>query len=184
MKILVISASPRRGGNCDAAAGRCVEQLGDAGQVELLRISDHDIRHCLGCRKCMKLMRCAIRGDDFDRLFEQCKQADVLVIVSPVYWLSPPGAMKDFIDRTHGAYGQRAKSFDGKKAAIVGVATESGFDTHEAILTTWLSHYGATVVAKVRLLAREAGDLANSPAELGKLDAFIRRLRPKLSEPA
>jgi len=181
MRILGISGSPRPDGNSDFAARRCLESLSDIGQTEFVRVHDHDIRHCLGCRKCMRLMRCAVRGDDFERLFRRWKQADVLIISSPVYWLSPPGAMKDFIDRSHGVYGRKDKPFEGKKAGIVSLATESGFATHERIFTAWLSHYGAEVIGKVRLFARERDDLANSLSELRKLDAFIRRLKLRLS---
>jgi multimeric flavodoxin WrbA len=104
----------------------------------------------------------------------------VLVIVCPVFWQSPPGAMKDFIDRSHGVYAHRAKPFAGKQAAIVSVATDGGFETQERILTGWLRYYGARIVGKVRLLARERGDLVKSPSELRKLDSLVRRIRKRV----
>jgi multimeric flavodoxin WrbA len=180
MKILIVSCSPRRNGNSDAAAKRCLSLLGDIGDAEVVRVHDHEIRHCLGCRKCMRLMRCVIRGDDFDRLFRRWQEADVLVIVCPVFWQSPPGAMKDFIDRSHGVYGHQSKPFSGKKAAIVSVATDGGFETQERILGGWLRYYGAKVIGRAWLLARERGDLVKNPSELRKLDSFLRRLRKRI----
>jgi multimeric flavodoxin WrbA len=182
MRILAISASPRRGGNSDAAARRALELLGDAGQTRFVRVSDYRIEHCRGCRECMKIMRCAIAGDDFERLFDEWKAADALIVSAPVYWLGPPGAMKDFIDRTHGVYAHRTGPFAGKSAAVISVATESGFEPHEAILCGWLAHYGAEIVGKVRLLAREKTDLVNSPPELRKLDEFVGAVRAKLAK--
>lgn len=180
MKILIVSCSPRRGGNSDAAAKRCQSLLADIGEAEFVRVHDYEIRHCLGCRRCMRLLRCAIRGDDFDRLFQRCREADVLVIVCPVFWQSPPGAMKDFLDRSHGAYAHRTKPFAGKQAALVSVATDGGFAAQERILGGWLRYYGAKVVGRARLLARDRGDLVKDPDELRKLDAFVRRLRRRI----
>ena len=71
MKILGVSASPRPAGNCDVAVRRVLDRLDDLGPAQLMRIHDFDIRHCDGCRACMKLRRCAIRGDDFYRC-QQC----------------------------------------------------------------------------------------------------------------
>jgi multimeric flavodoxin WrbA len=185
MRILGISGSPRRGGNTDFAVRRALERLGGdgncgGGRAEFLRIHDHDIRHCTGCRACTKAGRCVIRGDDFQRLFAQVRRADVLVIGAPVYWFAPPGALKDFIDRTHGAYFDPAKPLAGKRAALITVAADSGWATHERVLTAWLTCYGAEVVGKVRLLAKEMGELEASPSELRKLDALVRRVGARL----
>jgi multimeric flavodoxin WrbA len=128
----------------------------------------------------MTLMRCVIEGDDFERIFEKWKAADVLIVGAPVYWYAPPGALKDFMDRTHGEYACEALPFAGKKAAVVSVATESGFEVQEQILLGWLRHYGAEVAGTVRLRAREKGDLASDPIERKKLDSFIAELKAAL----
>lgn len=183
MRILSVSASPRRGGNSDAAARRAVEALAALGEARFLRTSDYAVRHCLGCRQCMQRLRCVIEDDDFERLFDEWKAADVLVLSVPVYWLGPPGGLKDFIDRTHGAYGAATKPFAGKQAGLISVAADSGFETHEAMLTTWLGHYGAEIAGTLRLLAREADDLAQSPDQMRRLDEFLARLKTKLLPP-
>ena len=180
MRILCGSASPRRGGNSDAAAERAIEVLGEIGPAKLLRIHDHHIRHCRGCRECMTARRCVIRDDDFERVLDEWRAADVLVLSAPVYWLGPPGALKDFIDRSHGVYACETGPFAGKKAALISVAADSGFETHEAMLSAWLAHYGADILGKIRLLAREKHDLLESPSELQRLDEFLHRLKARL----
>ena len=80
----------------------------------------------------------------------------MLLIASPVYWLGPPGAMKDFVDRSHGSYACPRKIFAGKLAGVIGVAADSGWETQEKMLVTWLNYYGARVVGKVRLQARQS----------------------------
>jgi multimeric flavodoxin WrbA len=180
MKILGISGSPRVDGNSDAAMRRTLEALGGVGRTEFLRIHGCDIRHCTGCRQCMTAMRCVIEGDDFEDVFDRWKAADVLMVSAPVYWCGPPGAMKDFIDRSHGAYAHKTGPFAGKKAGVVTVATESGFETQERIVAGWLRHYGADLLATVRLYAREKDDLLNAPGELRKLDEFIDAVKDRL----
>ena len=79
--------------------------------------------------------------------------------------------MKDFIDRTHGYYAC-GKVLAGKKAFVVSIAADSGFETHERVAESWLRSYGAEVAGELRLYAREKDDLRSSGEELKKLEEF------------
>ena len=177
MKVLGISGSPRRGGNTDHAVERTLgliqDQLPEA-EAEFMRVADHRIEHCRGCRHCMEAVECAIEGDDLDLLVGKMRRADLIILGAPVYWYGPPGVMKDFIDRTHGFYPD-SKRFEGKKVALISVASASGFPSHERIMG-WLQDYGAEVVAKVRLRAREKDDLRQRRTQMKKLEAFANSL--------
>lgn len=144
-------------------------------ETEFLRIADFRIEHCEGCRKCMQIGRCAITGDDFEALLGKINGASLIVLGTPVYWNSPPGVFKDFIDRTHGFYLNHAY-FARKKFGILSVATESGFETHEAILQGWLRSYGGTIIDRVRILSREKGEVLSRPNEVIKLREFATKL--------
>jgi multimeric flavodoxin WrbA len=111
--------------------------------------------------------RCVIEGDDLDRLMADLRPADALILASPVYWYSPTGVLKDFMDRTHGWYAVGG-IFEGKVAGIVGVAADDGFEAHEAPIRAWLCHYGARIAATEQVYAREMGDLERAPAEMEK----------------
>lgn len=181
MRILGVSGSPRKGGNTDTAVRRVLELLADLGETEFLRIADHRIEHCRGCRDCMRLMRCSIEGDGFWEVFDKWLRADLLIVGSPVYWLSPPGVMKDFIDRSHTAFAHQEPPFKGKRAAIISVAAEGGFGTHERIIETWLRHYGADVLGKLRIYARERDELLNRPSQMRRVERFAAEIKGKLS---
>lgn len=176
-QILGVSGSPRRDGNTDIAVRRVVDGIAsNRGQeAEFIRIADFDLEHCLGCRRCMTLGRCAIEGDDLDRIMAQFFAAETIIIGSPVYWLSPPGILKDLMDRSHGWYSDLTV-LSGKRAAVISVAADSGFEPHEQAIEAWLACYGAEVVAKARILAREKGEVLNRPEELRKLDAVVAAL--------
>jgi hypothetical protein len=48
------------------------------------------------------------------------------------------------------------------------------------MLSTWLAHYGADILATLRLYAREKRDLLGSPSELRRLDEFLAALKARL----
>jgi multimeric flavodoxin WrbA len=176
-QILGVSGSPRRDGNTDIIVRRVVEGVGSISgrKAEFVRVADFDLKHCIGCRRCMTLGHCAIEGDDLDRIMAHFFAAETIVIGSPVYWLSPPGILKDLMDRSHGWYTDLT-ILSGKWAGIISVAADSGFEPHEDAIEAWLTCYGAEVVAKARIYAREKGEVLERPAELRKLDAVIAAL--------
>jgi multimeric flavodoxin WrbA len=180
MKILGVSGSPRKGGNSDDAARRTLEALGGIGETAFMRIHDKHIKHCTGCRRCMEEDRCVVEGDDFEEIFDQWLKSDFILVSAPVYWLAPPGALKDFIDRSHGLYAVEPKPFDGKRAAVISIGADFGFDTHETIIVNWFQQYKAEVIGTVRLLARHRNELMNKPSELDKLEEFIQDVGSKL----
>jgi len=114
-------------------------------------------------------------GDDFDFLLGKIDRASLIVFGLPVYWNSPPGAFKDFMDRTHGFYLNHSY-FARKKFGILSVATESGFETQEAILQGWLQSYGGTIIDRVRILSREKGEVLSRPNEVKKIREFAIKL--------
>jgi multimeric flavodoxin WrbA len=173
---LLISASPREGGNSDTAALAIREVLQRTIDTEFIRVADYDIRHCMGCGTCWGLHRCVIEDDDLDKLLGKCRSADVLVICSPVYWLNPPGIMKDFVDRTLSLGAGTSPVFDGKKVALATVAAENGFELHNELLSRWVKRFGAQVIATIDLYAGGKGDLAADGAQMEELEAFALRV--------
>jgi len=169
LRVLGASGSPRSGGNTDDAVMEALAVARQAGcRVEFQRLTDFRIRHCAGCRGCMTAGRCVIRDDEFEAAFAPWQQAEVIVLGSPVYWLSPSGVLKDFVDRTHGWY-RDGGIFRHKRAVLVSVAADSGFEPHDESLTVWLRHYGAEVLSVVHVLARERGEFLARPAEIEKV---------------
>lgn len=175
--VLGISGSPRKSGNTDVAVQEALRQLEAKGdyQGKFIRLWDFEIKRCLGCRECMRLNHCAIQDDDLEKVLKMTSEADILVVGSPVYWNSPPGVMKDFMDRSHGYYAVGG-IFSAKRAALIGVATGGGFEPQESAIGGWLSHYGAEVVSMIRIYAREKGDLAQKPQELAKITELVEAL--------
>ncbi|MDP6779531.1 MAG: flavodoxin family protein [Candidatus Latescibacteria bacterium] len=172
--ILAIAGSPREDGNTDIlvrAALRLLEERTGAS-TEFVRVADLNILPCTGCRECMALGHCAIQDDDFESLMAKVFACDLLLLGAPVYWLGPPGIMKNFIDRTHGYYLDHTV-LRGKRAALISVATDGGFDPHEAVMRSWLQIYGAAVEASIRVFSCEKGEVLERPDEFAKVRQLV-----------
>ncbi len=101
-RIVVINGAPRgREGFTYYYLSKLVHgmQSGPA-QVEMLTISEHDIKPCLGCYCCWKTCegRC-VQRDDVTDLYRTVDEADLVVHAFPLYVDGVPGLLKDFIDR-------------------------------------------------------------------------------------
>ena len=103
-KVLVISASPRKGGNSDTLADAFVQGAREAGHgVEKITLYDKNIQFCKGCLTCVKTLRCVIHDDAAD-IARQMLTADVLVFATPIYYYGMCGQMKTLLDRANPLY--------------------------------------------------------------------------------
>lgn len=128
--VLILSGSPRKGGNSDLLCDAFMRGAQEAGhQVEKIRIASKRINYCLGCYHCRENNgQCAIQ-DDMIEILDKMLRADVLVLASPVYFYSVNAQMKALIDRTVA----RWLEFDGKEFYYIMSAAE---DTDTVMDTT------------------------------------------------
>lgn len=103
--VLILSASPRKGGNSDVLCDEFLKGVLDSGHTgEKIRLSEHKINPCRGCTTCNTIRIC-IQKDDMANILNKMKTADVIVMATPVYFYSMNGQMKTLIDRTFPSYG-------------------------------------------------------------------------------
>lgn len=132
-KILVISASPRRGGNSDLLCDQFMLGAKDAGHLaEKIYVQGKNIKFCLGCMDCQKNGGKCVQKDDMAEILPRMVQADVVVMATPIYFYSMNAQLKVLIDRCCPQYTRisnkkayfLATSADGRKesmdAAIAG----------------------------------------------------------------
>lgn len=98
--VLIISSSPRRGGNSETICEQFRKGAEEAGhRVEMLNLNDYDIRFFDKTEY--------VRGeeeseeDDAVKIIRKMEKADVIVLASPVYFYSMTAQMKALIDRTY-----------------------------------------------------------------------------------
>lgn len=100
-RVLILSGSPRKGGNSDSLCEQFAKGAQEAGhKVEKIWIQGKKIAPCLACYYCKDHNgECAIR-DDMKEVLDKMIAADVLVLSSPVYFYSISAQLKSVIDRT------------------------------------------------------------------------------------
>ena len=92
-KVLIISSSPRKGGNSDTLCDKFAEGAKSAGnEVEKIFLKDKKINYCTGCGFC--------NTNDYTA----CSQKDVIVFATPVYFYTMCGQLKTLIDRCCARY--------------------------------------------------------------------------------
>lgn len=99
-KVLVLSGSPRKGGNSDLLCDEFVRGAKEAGhEVEKIRVQEKKIACCTACYACRGTGICAIK-DDMADIMQKMIDCDVMVLASPVYFYSIGAQLKAVIDRS------------------------------------------------------------------------------------
>ena len=99
-KVLLINGSPHAHGCTATALGIVAEELQRAGmETETVHVGHKDIHGCIGCYKCAELGRCVFNNDLVNEVAEKFREADGLVVGSPVYYAGPNGALVAFLNR-------------------------------------------------------------------------------------
>jgi multimeric flavodoxin WrbA len=105
-KVLVLSASPRKGGNSDLLCDEFIKGAQEVGsQAEKVFLKDKKINYCTGCGTCFKTKNCS-QKDDMGEILGKMVNADVIVMATPVYFYTMNGQMKTLIDRTCPRYSE------------------------------------------------------------------------------
>lgn len=103
--VLIISGSPRKGGNSDLLCDQFMAGALEAGHtVEKIFAQEHKIAPCLGCGHCQSHAGACVQRDGMDAILEKMVNADVLALASPVYFYSVSAQIKAIIDRTVARY--------------------------------------------------------------------------------
>ncbi len=111
-KVLILSGSPRDGGNSDILCEQFKKGAEESGNtVEKISIRNLKIGNCMACYGCRGSKIC-VQKDDMEKLLNKMIAADVLVLATPVYFYCMDGQMKTMIDRTLPRYTEiRNKDF-------------------------------------------------------------------------
>lgn len=104
-KVLVLTASPRKNGNTDKMANAFIKGAEQAGHcVTKFETAFKNIGGCRACNTCWSTGTACSVKDDFNELEPLLESCEVVLISTPLYWLSFPAQIKGAIDRLY-AYG-------------------------------------------------------------------------------
>lgn len=120
--VLIISASPRKGGNSDTLCDQFMKGAEEAGNwVHKIRLAELKIDYCSACYACKKLGYC-VKKDDMEQVIAKMRNADVIVLATPVYFDTMCAQMKTMIDRTLG--GVQKPGLENKEFYLIATAAD------------------------------------------------------------
>ncbi|MCM1311893.1 MAG: flavodoxin family protein [Bacteroides sp.] len=104
-KVLILSSSPRKGGNSDTLCNEFMRGACESGHdVEKVCLRDMNIKYCTGCGVCSNLHQPCPQKDDAGVVVQKMIDADVIVLATPVYFYTLSAQLKTLIDRTCARY--------------------------------------------------------------------------------
>ena len=120
-KVLVVMGSPRKNGNSASLAQNVIDGAKSAGAtVDSYYLHGMDIKPCDACDECQRNnnRECVI-DDDMQELYLKIREADALVIASPIYFFNISAQTKLFIDRWYALGEGRSSELNGKQVGII-----------------------------------------------------------------
>ena len=99
MKVLLLNGSPHVRGNTALALGEMEKTFAENGiETEIIQVGSKPIRGCMACGYCAGHGKCVI-DDLVNEVAEKFREADGLVVASPVYYASANATLIALLDR-------------------------------------------------------------------------------------
>lgn len=176
--VLVISGSPRKGGNSDILCDEFIKGAETGGNIiEKIYFQDKNINYCLGDMGCQQTNKCS-QEDDMEEILNKMVSSDVIVMATPVYFYTMCGQMKTFIDRTTPRYrDMKNKEFYFIITAAVGSKKplQTTLDEFRAFLSCLVNPYEKGVIYGTGATA--VGDIKNNKEAMEKAYEYGKDLR-------
>ncbi|MBQ7728001.1 MAG: flavodoxin family protein [Clostridia bacterium] len=176
MKVLMINGSPRAKGNTSRALKEMAQVFESEGiETEIVQIGGKAIRGCIACGNCKKNGRCVF-DDGVNELALKLKEADGMVVASPVYYASANATLIACLDRLF-----HSTSFDKtmKVGASVVVARRGGCSATFDELNKYFTISGMPVASSQywnSVYGREAGEAEQDAEGLQTMRVLARNM--------
>lgn len=129
MKVIGINGSPKKEGNTYHALSLVMAELEREGiETEIIHVGNRQIRGCMGCGMCFKNKdeKCVFGEDGVNEWVQSMKEADGIILGSPVHYAGVGGTMKSFLDRAFYVAGANGGLFRHKVGASLAAVRRSG----------------------------------------------------------
>ena len=147
IKVIGVSGSPRKKGNTDFLIQLALDEIRKEGiDTEMITLANKTINPCNACMACKKDKNRCVIEDDFEPIFLKMREADGLILGTPVYFGSATPNIKSFMDRMGYVCRQGENFFYRKVGAPIVVARRAGQNFTLAQLTFFFLPLGMVVI--------------------------------------
>ena len=167
-KIALLNGSPRRNGNTAALAKAFTEGAGSAGHtVTAFFLDGMSIHGCKGCFGGHSSRECpCVQRDDMDQIYPAVREADVIVLATPLYYWNMSGQLRTAVDRLFALEegdGNLLRGH-GRASALLMAAEGHGFEDVVLYYDHLIRHLGWENLGHVLAGGNgEAGDIQGKP---------------------
>ncbi len=178
-RICILNGSPRPNGNTKTLIKSFTTGAASSGnEVVCFDLQKMDIHGCLGCCSGGKdAASPCVQKDDMEKIYPVYKDADVVVLASPMYYWGISGQLKCAFDRLFAIAELTPDYINPKKECILLMAaegdTESNFAPVRAYYEGLVSHLGWKNIGIVYAGGNmEAGDVLNKTNQLKEAESL------------
>lgn len=172
MKVLLLNGSPKKEGCTYTALKVIADRLEEQGvEAEIFHAAGKPVTGCTACGQCGNNgHRCVFDNDGVNEALEKLKEADALIVGSPVYYASPNGSIISFLDRLFYAGSMYAAY---KPAAAIVSARRAGTTATLEVLNKYFSF------AKMPLISSNYWNMVhgNCPEDVKKDEEGLQIMR-------
>ena len=162
-KVLAINGSPRKDGNTAILIHTILDELEKEGiETETIQIGGKKIHGCIACMKCFEHQdgKCVIVDDIINTCIHKMREADGIILGSPVYFLDVTAEMKALIDRAGFVSYANGHPFRNKVANVTVAVRRSGASrTADTMLHFLLANEMIVAGLPVLGIGRDIGDV-------------------------
>lgn len=144
-KIVCIVGSPRKMGGCQTLARKVLETCEALGaEAQTYSVYEMDFRGCVACMACKRGSEECVLRDDLTPALRAIKEADILILASPIYFGDVTGEFKKAIDRLYSLMtpeyltgGNPSRLAPGKKCLLITTQGYPGEDRFGGPIETY-----------------------------------------------
>ena len=193
MNVMAFNGSPRKKNwNTVTLLNNALEGAASAGaDTELIQLYDLNFSGCISCFSCKKITRkkdgvCAVQ-DDLTSVLDRVRDADALIIGTPVYYGAESASTRALIERLcfpYNKYSKNGKSLFLRRISTALIYTMNvsgerlgtlGYDRHFNITKTALEKYFGTCELLSSTDTLQYSDYDRYESEMFDREAKIRR---------
>lgn len=181
MKILIFSGSNHLSGYTRQIAHSLMDAFSEY-EPTLVDCAKTQVGACLGCEYCRDHQGCCVIQDAMQPIYEEMMEADLIIMVAPVYFNAFPSGIKAIIDRCQMFYNLKDKrAIRPKRFAAIHIGGANPYPTQfegiKGVYKYWLPNFRATLTDFIEISSTDRTPPLEDEEVLQQMKEFIERMK-------
>jgi multimeric flavodoxin WrbA len=176
MKVLGLVGSVRKSGNTEILTKEALMGAeAEGATVEILRLTDFEVKPCRGCAACLFREEGCVIEDDANKIFAAMAASDGIILGVPCYILEATAIVKQLIDR--GFAPMQQNTVRGKVGGVIVPYATRGWTQNAFQQTnTWLLSLGVEVIDQLLIHVQGISEAPLFPRDIERAHTLGKRV--------